>query len=224
MNRKKLLRRIKKSKFFLIGGIGLLVIILLCVLAPLYTDCSGGDNWETRITETVWDYLHTLFPMMSDRPEDNIVAGYSMGGYGAMRYALAHPDKFGYGVALSGGLNVPQRYAEGETINGHLDLNFGSRDTVVGSSYDLYVLAKELKESQKSLPVLYMACGTQDWEYVPNMEFRDYLMSLGYDVTWDEADYGHEWRFWNQQMEKALYQIIPENFVSSKADRGEIEE
>ena len=110
------------------------------------------------------------------------------------------------------------------SINGHLDLNFGSRDTVVGSSYDLYVLAKELKESQKSLPVLYMACGTQDWEYVPNMEFRDYLMSLGYDVTWDEADYGHEWRFWNQQMEKALYQIIPENFVSSKADRGEIEE
>lgn len=36
MSRKILSRRMKKSKFFLIGGIGLIVIVLLCVLSPLY--------------------------------------------------------------------------------------------------------------------------------------------------------------------------------------------
>lgn len=36
MNRKILFRRMKKSRFFLIGGIGLLAIILLCLLSPFY--------------------------------------------------------------------------------------------------------------------------------------------------------------------------------------------
>lgn len=36
MNKKALFRRMKKSKFFLIGSIGLIVIILLCLLSPLY--------------------------------------------------------------------------------------------------------------------------------------------------------------------------------------------
>lgn len=200
-------------------------IFVICPEArsSFYTDCPQGDNWETRITEEIWDYLHTIFPMMSDRPEDNLVAGYSMGGYGAMRYALAHPDKFGYGIALSGGLNVPQRYAEGESINGHLDQSFGARETVVGSRYDLYVLAEELMKKGQTLPSIYMACGTQDWEYRPNHAFYEYLKDLGINVSWDEGDYGHEWRFWNEQIEKALNKVIPENLVSSKSEREEVE-
>jgi putative tributyrin esterase len=59
-----------------------------------YTDCPQGDKWETRIMTEVWNYVHTMFPLMSDKPEDNFVAGLSMGGYGAMRYALRHSDKF----------------------------------------------------------------------------------------------------------------------------------
>lgn len=169
-----------------------------------YTDCPSGDDWETRITEEVWDYLHQLFPMMSEKPEDNMVMGNSMGGYGALRFALCHPEKFGFGAPLSGGLNVPQRYAEGETINGHLDQAFGPRDEVNGSKYNLYKCAEELLESGKKKPELYIACGTQDWEYKPNKNFYEFLKAKGFQVTWAEGDYGHEWRFWNEQCELAL--------------------
>lgn len=187
-----------------------------------YTDCPEGEEWETRITETVWKYLHTIFPMMSDRPEDNMVAGNSMGGYGAARFALAHPDKFGFAACLSGGLNVPQRYAEGESINGRLNQAFGKREDVVGSDYDLYVLAKRLAENSKVLPRFYISCGTLDWEYDPNSEFCNYMKALGYQVKWDEGEFGHEWRFWNAQIEKALNEFISKNLVSSRAERGEM--
>jgi putative tributyrin esterase len=198
-------------------------IFVVCPYAGdgFYTDCPQGDLWETRLMGDVWDYLHTLFPLMSEAREDNFVAGLSMGGYGAMRYALTHPDKFCFGASLSGGLNVPQRFAEGENINGHMERSFGPPDKVVSSNYDLYVAAKNLKESGIPLPKLYISCGTKDWEYKPNMAFRDYLKEMGYAVTWDQGDYGHEWRFWNEQIEKVLNIVIPENFISAAFNKDD---
>ena len=50
-----------------------------------------------------------------------------------------------------------------------------------------------------------MACGAKDFLFEANREFRDKLLSLGADVTWDEhPDYGHEWRFWDLEVEKFL--------------------
>jgi putative tributyrin esterase len=196
-------------------------IFVICPYAgdSFYTDCPQGDPWETRLMGQVWEYLHTLFPLMSAAREDNYIAGLSMGGYGAMRYALTQPDKFCFGASLSGGLNVPQRFAAGENINGHLERVFGPPDQTVGSNYDLYVVAKQLKHSGRPLPRLYVSCGTKDWEYEPNKAFRDYLKELGYVVTWDEAAYGHEWRLWNEQIQKVLNLAIPENFIQAEYNR-----
>ncbi len=181
-----------------------------------------GEMWETRIMSEIWDYLHVLFPLMSDKPEDNFVAGLSMGGHGAMRYALAYPDKFSFGASLSGGLNVPQRYAEGESINGRLHLAFGPREEVVGSKYDLYKLAKDVKERGGRLPKLYVSVGTLDWEHEPNKAYCEHLKGLGYDVEWEAIEgHGHEWRLWNQQIEKVLNKVIPENAVSARFTRGQ---
>ena len=183
-----------------------------------------GHNWETLIMETVWTYLHRLYPMMSDRPEDNIVAGLSMGGHGAMRYALKHPDKFGWAGVFSAGVNMPQRFAEGENFNNRLQLVFGEPETVSGGPYDLFKAAKDLKESGAVLPKIFMACGTKDWEYEPNQEFRDYLRKLGYEVSWDEAEYTHEWRFWNLEIKNVLDFAVPENFINAVFNRGHLEE
>lgn len=182
-----------------------------------------GRNWETLLMKTVWDYLHRLYPMMSEDREDNTVAGLSMGGYGAMRYVLKYPDRFGYAGVLSAGVNMPQRYAEGENFNNRLQLVFGEPETVKGGSYDLFRAAKDLKESGQQLPRIYMACGTKDWEYEPNSMFRDYLRSLGYDVYWDEAGYTHEWRFWNLEIKKVLDFAIPEDVTSAVFSRGHLD-
>lgn len=190
-----------------------------------YTRGKTGFDWETLITKTEWDYLHRLFPMMSEKPEDNLVAGFSMGGYGAMYYALKYPEKFGYGCSLDGGLNMPQRYAEGENFNGRLQFAFGASETVADGPFDLYRAAKDLMASGRKLPRIYIACGALDWEYEPNKEFRDFMIEQGYDVTWDEeAEYTHEWRMMNIELERVLNFMIPENFYDAKFTRDHIEE
>ncbi len=192
--------------------------------AGFYTDGPLGTNWETLIMEDIWNYLHRLFPMMSEEPKDNVIAGLSMGGYGAMKYALSHSGKFGYGCSLSGGLNMPQRYAEGENINGRLQFAFGKPEDVEGGPFDLYQLAKDLKRDGGPIPRIYISCGRKDWEYEPNQQFRDFMREQGYDVTWDEDDYSHEWRMWNLQIKKVLDFGIPGDFCKAVFTRGHVEE
>lgn len=55
MNKKTMIRRMKKSKFFLIGGIGLMLIILLCLLSPLFVRFDPIESDLTmRLTPPEW--------------------------------------------------------------------------------------------------------------------------------------------------------------------------
>lgn len=54
------------------------------------------------------------------------------------------------------------------------------------------------------MPKFYLACGLQDFLLQDNVNFREFLLSKGADVTWDEEDAGHEWDFWDSQIKKVL--------------------
>ncbi|MBR5944325.1 MAG: acetylesterase, partial [Lachnospiraceae bacterium] len=67
-----------------------------------------------------------------------------------------------------------------------------------------YLMKELVKEHEKNpgvlLPKFYLSCGTKDPLMRLNKPFKDNLIELGYDVTWNEADYGHEWPFWEQEL------------------------
>jgi putative tributyrin esterase len=52
----------------------------------------GGRYW-TFLSEEL-PALVARFFRVSDRPQDTFVAGLSMGGYGALKWALRRPDQF----------------------------------------------------------------------------------------------------------------------------------
>ena len=70
---------------------------------------SNYSNWDdTMLGFRMFDYLtEELMPLVygwlpvSDRREDNFIAGLSMGGRGAVKYAVNHPDKFAAAAILS---------------------------------------------------------------------------------------------------------------------------
>jgi len=71
--------------------------------------------------------------------------------------------------------------------------------------FDPSALAEKLAAEGKTFPKCYLACGKKDFLYESNVKFRDRLIELGCDVTWDETEeYGHEWRFWNLEIERFL--------------------
>ena len=57
---------------------------------------------------------------------------------------------------------------------------------------------------KRQIPKLYMACGRKDDLMKANEDFRDFPREKGIEVAWDEGDYGHDWDFWNLQIQKVL--------------------
>ena len=71
-----------------------------------YTGAEPGRKVETAFTQDLIGHVDTAFRTVASRTGRG-VAGYSMGGYGALRYSLAHPDLFGAAIVLSPAVYVP---------------------------------------------------------------------------------------------------------------------
>src|SRR5213080_4930690 len=82
-----------------------LAVVMPQVHRSFYTDQASGGNYWTFLSEELPELVGTLF-RVSQRREDTFVAGLSMGGYGAVKWALRQPDRFAAAASLSGGLDV----------------------------------------------------------------------------------------------------------------------
>jgi enterochelin esterase-like enzyme len=71
-----------------------------------YTGADPGRPVETAFTQDLIAHVDGTYRTVADR-DNRGVAGYSMGGYGALRYSLAHPDLFGAAIVLSPAVYVP---------------------------------------------------------------------------------------------------------------------
>jgi enterochelin esterase-like enzyme len=69
-------------------------------------ELPAGQAMETAIAVDLVAHVDKAYRTLRSR-NSRVVAGYSMGGYGALRLVLAHPDKFGAAVVLSPAVYVP---------------------------------------------------------------------------------------------------------------------
>lgn len=169
-----------------------------------YTDMYHGLKYWTFISEELPEICHEFFPRMSDKREDNFVAGLSMGGYGAVKMALRASNRFCAAATLSGAMDV-RNLGERDPERKEFFYNvFGPLDKVAGSDNDLFALAQRLKESGKPLPKLYMWCGTEDFLYQDNCNMRKHLEDLGYDLTYKESPGDHQWKYWDEMIQDVL--------------------
>ena len=152
----------------------------------------GGDAFYDFIEEELPDFVCGMFPI-SRRPEDTYIAGLSMGGFGTLVHALSHPEKYAALGAFSAAIQLNPSSLS------------GGPDTGIIPDYDPETLADRLIAAGTAFPKTYIACGAKDFLYEANKAFCRKLVDAGVDVTWDELpEYGHEWRFWNIEVEKFL--------------------
>jgi S-formylglutathione hydrolase FrmB len=138
----------------------------------------------------------------SDKPEDNFVAGVDIGGYGAVKLAIApRPARFSLAGSFNGELELAQEYVEGRfAYPGGYDI-FGDAANVLGGANDLYHAAEIFKAGGRIAPKLYLSCNTKNKSYDANVRFREKLVSLGFDAAWNEEDGDGGWRSLNKQLE-----------------------
>lgn len=178
-----------------------LAVVMPNVHRSFYTDMVRGYKYWTYVTEELPAIARSFFPL-SDKREDNFVAGLSMGGYGAMKIGLSHPDRYAAAASLSGALDMSGRL--GEHYSNEMENVFGPAESFKGSPNDLMYLAEKLASSDAPRPKLYQCCGTEDFLYANNIKFRDHLRSLGLELTYEEEPGTHEWGYWDKKIQNIL--------------------
>ncbi len=161
-----------------------LVVVMPSAGRSFYTDQPNGQLYFTYLTEELPRYLRDVFGL-APRREDTLIAGNSMGGYGAFKAAFLHPELYSAAASFSGVLSMlfltaypdDPRFTEFEFI-------FGDLQKLAGSELDPATWLKHAAQAPESLPKLYISCGRQDDLYPINLQFQAACKSLGIPVEY----------------------------------------
>lgn len=181
-----------------------IAVVMPNVHRSFYANTRYGFNYYTYITEELPHIVRSYFPL-SDRREDNAIAGLSMGGYGAFMIALRNPGAFSAAASLSGALDLDLVYdPEDESKRQLFMQNFGNKEEFTSSDYNLYnVVEKQVKAGVK-LPRLFQCCGTEDFLYPANLKFKEAALRYGLDLTYEEGPGAHGWSYWDTNIQRVL--------------------
>jgi putative tributyrin esterase len=180
-----------------------LAIVLPSVENSFYADLKHGSAYWTFISEELPRYVRSILPL-SEKREDNFVAGYSMGGYGALKLALNKPDQYAAAISLSGVVDIVSAFKHPILPIFNIADYFGSFEQLERSNSNLYAQISSLKERNVSIPKLYMACGTEDFLNDMNIKFRDFLLENSVELTYEEGRGVHDWEFWDEYIQRGL--------------------
>ena len=170
----------------------------------------GNDDFFTFVSEELPEFVTSNFPI-STRPEDTYIAGLSMGGYGTFVHALSHPERYHAMGAFSAAVQLNPNNVAG-AVEGE--------EQKLDPSVDPVALADQIASEGRKFPKIYMAVGGKDFLYQADKDYCAKLKSLGADVTWDEIpQYGHEWRFWNIEIERFLDWLPREDYYAKLGKR-----
>lgn len=173
-----------------------------------YTDSVSepDEKWESYIVQELIPEIDKKFRTLPTR-DKRAVAGLSMGGFGALKYGLKYPDKFVLAGSFSGALGAAQITekqfpgAIGKTIDGI----FGPADSATRTSNDIFALIRSLTpEKTKTIPFIYLDCGTEDFLFQNNREFVNLLVEKKVPHEYRQRPGGHDWKYWDKQVREFL--------------------
>jgi putative tributyrin esterase len=181
-----------------------LVVVMPSVGRSFYADLPNGQKYFTYLTQELPQYLADVFGL-APRREDTFIAGCSMGGYGAFKAALLRPELYAAAASFSGFLSLAfiQAFPNDPRLPEFTSL-FGDLDQLSGSEHDPAVWLKQAAANPSALPRLYIACGRQEDVYPLSRLFYGACQSMGIGADYHEEDAGHDWTFWNAQVQRFL--------------------
>jgi putative tributyrin esterase len=183
-----------------------LIVVMPDGARGFYTDNDNGPAYGRHVGVELVDMIDRLFPTIATR-EKRSIGGLSMGGYGALRTALAYPERFVSANSHSGALGFgAQNEDDGPTPNvlGNAELQaiFGRRPR--GTPHDLGFLAARVKAGNGPMPKLLIDCGTEDFLHKQNLDYVETLKRLDVPHLYREFPGTHSWDYWNEHIKEAI--------------------
>ncbi|GAB5491938.1 MAG: hypothetical protein Phog2KO_21530 [Phototrophicaceae bacterium] len=161
---------------------------------------------ETAFFNDLIPHVDSTYRTLANR-ESRVVGGYSMGGYGAIRYSLAHPDMFMGAIVLSPAVYTPLPPSDSSTREFAAfgdESNLFSEDVYTALNYPalLDTLSSDYRLN------MFIAVGDDEWKH-PNpddmehdLDFESHRLfnrvsrAPSIDAEFRVYDGGHDWDVW----------------------------
>lgn len=187
----------------------------------MYVDMRRGLDYGTYIGQELKSIVSSMFHVPTDRAHYS-VAGFSMGGYGALRLALRYPEEFGRCMCISGAfmlggeehmehLRAWRDPGRKPTYDPEEELERTFKKAGVGAfgeelaclpENDLFSLAKRAVDEKAELPRLLLTCGSEDFLLNVNRSYARYFASVGLPYQFESWSGDHNWKFVDESMER----------------------
>jgi S-formylglutathione hydrolase FrmB len=167
------------------------------------------DRYEDYVVNDLVTDVESRFPVRSGRSNRAIV-GISMGGFGAVKIGLRHPDVFGFVGGLSSAIDVPRRAFTIKRLqqSRHFDAIFGPTGSSTRRENDPYLLARTV--NPETAPYMFLTCGEQEGLLPANREFAAVLAQRHFHYEFHTTRGGHDWNQWNGWV-PVLFQSLREH-------------
>ena len=179
-------------------------VVMPTSMDSCFIDMAKGEEFGRFIGEELPETMQKLFPCFSLDREDNVISGFSNGGYGCLIAGLTYPDAFGWIAAFAAGdkadADFSYRMAEKEKFFGDGDMQ--------KSSYSTKYLARCLAKKKGTMPKVFHAYGEGDpWRNMNELVRDDFLSYSGNPYHYQcrvIKEKKHEWSMCEEAMEQFL--------------------
>ena len=154
-------------------------------------------QYETFVCHELIDYIDTHYPTVADR-SGRAITGLSMGGQGAMWSVIHHPDVFGAGGSLSGGVDIrpfPDRWAIRQMI--------GDKESNP-ERWEEYAIVNQVDKLKDANVALIIDCGYDDFFFDVNNDLHARLLERRIPHDYIVRPGIHNHAYWNNAID---YQI-----------------
>lgn len=180
-------------------------IFMPAVNRSFYSQMAHGPDYWQFISEELPQIILQLF-RIDEADHDAFVIGNSMGGYGAFKLGLNFPGRFKAVASLAGSLDlihIAAAFKDDPKLQLEFDTIFDRQiNSLTQTNGDLLHLLK--KYPIDAATRFYQFCGTEDYLYPFDRQFKDLAKSAGLDLTHIETAGAHNWDCWEPQIPSIL--------------------
>ncbi len=192
-----------------------LAVVMPNVHLSGYADMAHGGKYYTYISKELPQILRNFFPL-SDKREDNFIAGLSMGGGGCMKIGLANPENYAAIGCLSAGADnhPPDKNGKrnlAENFQPMFQRIYGERN-IEDTEEDVFASARNIIHNNGPFPKVFHAIGKDDFLLDAAHYTKDFFEGIPenpFQYTYVEDEGAHTWEYWDEHIQNYLEFIKP---------------
>ena len=165
-----------------------------------YWDSPVDDNfkYETYVSTELVNWIDNKYKTIKNK-KGRAITGLSMGGHGGLYLAIKHPDVFGAGGSMSGGVDIrpfPNNWDMSSRL-GKLDEH--------PENWEKYTVINLLHLIKPNSLALLIDCGTEDFFFKVNENLHQQMLyrNIAHDYTIRPG--AHNWNYWTNAIQ---YQLL----------------